>query len=114
MSVSQILDRIDESQELGRSNVRPVTEERRHLMLFANSSEYKEGEAAFYRGLTTGNNPHPFLSPGYWRWQEGLLGNGRPREWQVNPEPYKENVMTESSHWPKNVQPIPLMSEVPR
>ena len=44
-------------------------------MLLADSSEYKEGEAAFCRGLTTRNNPYQFLSPEYWRWQEGLFGN---------------------------------------
>ena len=89
MGVSQILDKIDENQKLGKSNVRPVTGKRRYFMLLVNSSEYKEGEVAFYRGLTTKNNPYPFLSPEYWRWQEGLLGNGHPREWHVNPEPYK-------------------------
>ena len=78
MGVSQILDKID---ELGKSNVRPVTGKRRYFMLLVNSSEYKEGEVAFYRGLTTKNNPYPFLSPEYWRWHEGLLGNCRPREW---------------------------------
>lgn len=44
-------------------------------MRLADSSEYKEGEAASCRGLTTRNNPYPFLSPEYWRWHEGLLGN---------------------------------------
>jgi hypothetical protein len=83
MRVSRILDKIDE----GKSNVRLVTEECRSSMLLANSSEYKEGEAASCRGLTTRNNPYPFRSPEHWRWQEGLLGNCRPREWQVNPEP---------------------------
>jgi len=77
MIVSQILDTID----LGKSDFRPVTRERRYSMLLADSSEYKEGEAAFCRGLTTRNNPYPFLSPKYWRWQEGLLGNCRSREW---------------------------------
>jgi hypothetical protein len=81
MSVSQILDRIDENPKLGKGKVRPVTEKRRCSMLLANSSEYKEGEAAFCHGLTTRNNPYPFRSPEHWRWQEGLLGNGRPREW---------------------------------
>ena len=89
MSVSQMLDRIDESQGLCTSNVWPVTGNRRTFMSLANSNEYKEGEAAFCRGLTTGSNPYPFLSPEYWRWHEGLLGNCHPRERQVNPEPYK-------------------------
>jgi hypothetical protein len=89
MSVSQILDKIDEDREVVRSNARPVTERLRYSTLLVNSSEYKEGEAAFHRGLTTRNNPYPFRSPEYWRWQEGLLGNGRPREWQANREPYK-------------------------
>jgi hypothetical protein len=89
MRASQILDKIDEDQELGKSNVRPVTGELPSSMLLVNSSEYKEGEAAFYRGLTIRNNPYPFLSPEYWRWQEGFFGNGRPRERQVNPGPYK-------------------------
>jgi hypothetical protein len=61
--------------------------------LITNSSEYKEGEAAFCRGLTTRNNPYPFLSPEYWRWHEGLLGNARPRKWQVNSEPYVSGVV---------------------
>jgi hypothetical protein len=86
MIVAQILDKIDENQEHGRSNVRPITETRQSSMLIADSSEYMEGEAAFCSGLTTRNNPYPFLSPEYWRWQEGLLGNCRPRESQVNPE----------------------------
>jgi hypothetical protein len=85
MSVGQILDTIDEYQ-LGKSNAWLVTG---GPTLLVDSSEYKEGEAAFRRGLTTRNNPYPFLSPEYWRWQEGLLGNGRPREWQANREPYK-------------------------
>jgi hypothetical protein len=88
MSVSQILDKIDENQELGKSNVRPVTGKPCYPMLLVNSSEYKEGEAAFYRGLTTRDNPYPFRSPEFWRWHEGLLGNGRPKEWQISPEPY--------------------------
>jgi hypothetical protein len=72
MRVSQNLDLISEDQ-----------------MLLTNSSEFKEGEAAFCRGLTTRNNPYPFCSPEYWRWQEGLLGNCQPRERQVNPEPIR-------------------------
>jgi hypothetical protein len=60
-----------------------------YSLLLAYSSEYQEGEAAFRRGLTTRNNPYPFRSPEYWRWQEGLLGNCRPRDWRVIPEPYK-------------------------
>jgi hypothetical protein len=78
MIASQVLDKIDESQEQGKSNARLVTEKHRWSMLLAKSSEYKEGEAAFRRGLTTRNNPYPFRSPEHWRWQEGLLGNCRP------------------------------------
>jgi hypothetical protein len=83
MIVARSLDKID--QEEGKSNIEPVTGNRQPPMLLVDSSEYKEGEAAFYQGLTTRDNPHPFRSPEYWRWEEGLLGNGRPREWQVNP-----------------------------
>lgn len=79
MSVSQTLDRIDE--QLGQSNAPLVAEESNYFTLLVNSSEYKEGEAAFCRGLTIRNNPYPFLSPEYWRWHEGLLGNGHPRGW---------------------------------
>jgi hypothetical protein len=43
MRVSQILDKIDENQELGKSNVRLVAEKLRYSMLLVNSSEYKEG-----------------------------------------------------------------------
>jgi hypothetical protein len=87
MNVSQILDNIDEDQERGKSNIRPVTGNSQPSMLLVDSSEYKEGEAAFCQGgSTTRNNPYPFLSPEYWRWEEGLLGNGRPRELQINPE----------------------------
>lgn len=78
MIATQLLDRIDENQKQGKSNVRLVAGISRWSMLLANSSEYKEGEAAFRRGLTTRNNPYPFRSPEYWRWQEGLLGNYRP------------------------------------
>ena len=70
MRVSQNLDMINEDQ-----------------LLLTNSSEYKEGEAAFCCGLTARNNPYPICSPKYWRWQEGLSGNCQPREIQVNPEP---------------------------
>ena len=87
MTVAQILDKIDENQEQGKSNIRSVTGSRQSSMLLVDSNEYKEGEAASCRGLTTRNNPYPFRSPEHWRWQEGLLGNCRPREWQVNPEP---------------------------
>ena len=69
------LDTVEEDIDLGNSNVRLATEDCRSSMLIADSSEYKEGEAAFCRGLTTRNNPYPFLSPEHWRWQEGLLGN---------------------------------------
>jgi hypothetical protein len=86
MVVAQILDKIDENQKQGKSNVRPVQGQRQPSMLLVDSSEYKEGEAAFCQGSTTRNNPYPFLSPEYWRWEEGLLGNGHPRELQVNPE----------------------------
>jgi hypothetical protein len=78
--MSQVLDRIDENSELGKSNVRLLTGKHSYWTLLINSSEYEEGEAASYRGLTTKNNPYPFLSSEYWRWQEGLLGNGHPRE----------------------------------
>jgi hypothetical protein len=77
MIASQILDTIG----LGKSDFLPVTRERRYSMLLSDSSEYKEGEAAFGRGLTIRNNPYPFLSPKYWRWNEGLLGNCRSKEW---------------------------------
>jgi hypothetical protein len=70
------LDTVEEDIELGNGNVRLAAEDRRSSMLIADSSEYKEGEAASRRGLTTRNNPYPFLCPEYWRWQEGLLGNG--------------------------------------
>lgn len=86
VNASQILDVIDESQKQRRSNVPPVTGNRRYSMLLVNSSEYKEGEAAFGCGLTTRDNPYPFRSPEYWRWQEGLMGNCRPRRC---PEPCK-------------------------
>jgi hypothetical protein len=76
MIASPLLDTID----FGKSDFRLVTEERRYFMLLANSSEYKEGEAAFGRGLTARNNPYPFGSSEYWRWQEGLWGNCPPRE----------------------------------
>jgi hypothetical protein len=69
------LDTIEEDIEPGNSNVRLATEDCRSSMLIADSSEYKEGEAAFCRGLTTRNNPYPFLSPEHWCWQEGLLEN---------------------------------------
>ena len=78
MIVSQVLDNVGEIQEQGRM---PVTGIRQSSMLLVDSSEYQEGEVAFRSGLTTRNNPYPFLSPESWRWQEGLLGNGRPREW---------------------------------
>jgi hypothetical protein len=78
MIASQILDRIDS----GNSIVCPVMGERRDAMLLTNSSEYKEGEAAFGRGLTARNNPYPFGSSEYWRWSEGLFGNCHPNEEQ--------------------------------
>jgi hypothetical protein len=78
MIASQILDRID----LGNSTICPVIGERRDAMLLANSSEYKEGEVAFSRGLTARNNPYPFGSSEYWRWSEGLFGNCHPSEEQ--------------------------------
>jgi hypothetical protein len=76
MIASQILDTID----FGKSDFIPVTGEPQYSMLLANSSEYKEGEAAFCRGLTARNNPYPFGSPEYWRWHEGLFGNCHPSE----------------------------------
>ena len=94
MRVSQNLDMIDEDQ-----------------MLLTNSSEYKEGEAAFCCGLTARNNPYPFCSPEYWRWQEGLSGNCQPREIQVNPEPYKQEECSDGeARWaivPVNLIPEP-------
>jgi hypothetical protein len=87
MSVLQVLDEIDENQTLCESNVRLVTGQPRYSLLLADSSEYQEGEAASCRDLTTRNNPYPFRSPEYWRWQEGLMGNCRPRESQATPEP---------------------------
>jgi hypothetical protein len=94
MSVSQILDRIDETQKLGKSNVRPVTGRLRYFILLANSREYKEGEAAFCRGLTPRNNPYPFRSPKYWRWHEGLLGNGHPKVFMTS--------------FPREFKPLPI------
>jgi hypothetical protein len=73
------LDTLEEDIELGNGNVRLATEGCRSSMLITDSSEYGEGEAAFCRDLTTRDNPYPFLSPEYWRWQEGLLGNGSSR-----------------------------------
>lgn len=77
MIASQIIDTVDLS---GKSDFLPITEERQYYLLLVNSNEFKEGEAAFGRGLTTRNNPYSFLSPEYWRWQEGLLGNCPPSE----------------------------------
>jgi hypothetical protein len=77
MIASQVFDTIDLS---GKSGFLPVIGERHYFLLLVNSSEYKEGEAAFGRGLTARNNPYRFGSSEYWRWQEGLLGNGHPRE----------------------------------
>ena len=79
MIVAQILDKIDENREQGTSPV-PVMGSRQSSVVLVDSTEYKEGEAAFYRGLTTRNNPYPFRSSEHWRWQEGLLGNCRPKE----------------------------------
>jgi len=56
------------------------------MEILVDSSQYKVGEAAFCQGSTTRDNPYPFRSPEYWRWEEGLLGNGQPRELQVSPE----------------------------
>jgi hypothetical protein len=77
MIASQIFDTIGLS---GNSDFLPVIGEGQYSLLLINSSEYKEGQAAFEHGLTTRNNPYSFLSPEYWRWQEGLLGNSQPRE----------------------------------
>jgi hypothetical protein len=76
MIASQIVGTID----FGKSDFRPVIRERQYLLLLVNSSEYREGEAAFTLGSTTRNNPYRFGSPEYWRWQEGLLGNCHPSE----------------------------------
>ena len=81
MTVSQILDKIEKTRM--QRNVLPFSGNRQSSMLLVDSSEYKEGEVAFHSGLTTRNNPYPLLSPESWRWQEGLLGNGRPREYQI-------------------------------
>ena len=86
MEVAQTLDEIDENQKQGKNNVWPVQGKSSVFLLLVDSSEYKEGEAAFCRGSTTRDNPYSFRSPEYWRWEEGLLGNGRPREWQDNPQ----------------------------
>lgn len=86
MSVAQIFGKTGKIQRIGKASVRLATRNRPDSMLFANSSEYMEGEAAFRCGLTIRNNPYPFLSPEYWRWQEGLLGNGHPRECLVSPK----------------------------
>lgn len=40
--------------------------------------EYQEGEEAYRNGATTRDNPYCFMSEAAFRWQEGLLGNGRP------------------------------------
>ncbi|MCE5269322.1 MAG: hypothetical protein LLG00_15705 [Planctomycetaceae bacterium] len=70
----RIVEAIEEERELGRSSVR-LAAESCPPMLLSDSDEYKEGEAAVCRGATTRDNPYPFLSAEYWRWQEGLLGN---------------------------------------
>jgi hypothetical protein len=77
MIASQVLDTIDISE---KSDALPVFGECQYYLLLLNSSEYKEGEAAYSCGLTTRNNPYLFGSSEFWRWQEGLLGNGYPRE----------------------------------
>jgi hypothetical protein len=77
MIASQIIDTIGSS---GSSDFLPVIGERQYFLLLVNSSEFKEGKAVFDRGLTTRDNPYSFLSPEYWRWQEGLLGNCQTRE----------------------------------
>jgi len=104
MNVSQIPDQADENQQQGEHNVRPVPGNRGYSVLLAKSSEYKEGEAAFCRGLTTRDNPYRFRSPEYWRWQEGLLGNGRPREWEVKPK-VRSNRLAEFGSHPED--PLP-------
>jgi hypothetical protein len=83
MKFPQIRDTGVENQK--PCNGRPVVGKGSSSVLLANSSEYKEGEVAFRGGLTTRDNPYSFRSPEYWRWQEGLLGNGRPRQWPVSP-----------------------------
>ncbi|MEN6450513.1 MAG: hypothetical protein ABFC96_08485 [Thermoguttaceae bacterium] len=64
MRASRIFDSLKEGKEPAAAG-----------MLLTDSDEYKEGETASRRGATTRDNPYPFLSPEYWRWQEGLLGN---------------------------------------
>jgi hypothetical protein len=44
------------------------------------TKEYQEGERASEEGKTTRHNPYRFGSEQHWRWQEGLLGNGKPRD----------------------------------
>jgi hypothetical protein len=105
MEVAQILDKIDENQEQGKSNVRPVEGESRYSLLLVDSSEYKEGEAAFCQSSTTRNNPYPFLSPEYWRWEEGLLGNGRPRESPVTPIEKSDRLAEVGPH-PQDALPL--------
>ncbi|MEN6458689.1 MAG: hypothetical protein ABFC63_07140 [Thermoguttaceae bacterium] len=75
MIAPRIRDTFGEGKKRDESDVRLVTENWRSSILLADSDEYKEGEAASCRGLTTRDNPYRFLSPEYWRWQEGLLGN---------------------------------------
>jgi hypothetical protein len=75
------------------------------MEILVDSSEYKEGEAAFCQGSTTRDNPYPFLSPEYWRWEEGLLGNGHPREWQVNPQE-KSHCFVEVGPHPEDALPL--------
>jgi hypothetical protein len=82
MSVAQVFHKNAENQEPGKSDAWSATEEQHYTMLLIESSEYQEGEAAFSRGLTVRDNPYPFFSSEYWRWQEGVLGNSRPRDWQ--------------------------------
>jgi hypothetical protein len=70
---------ISDTIELDNSDFHPAFGETQYYLHLVNSSEYAEGLAAFGRGLTTRNNPYAFLSPEYWRWQEGLLGNCQNR-----------------------------------
>ena len=104
MRVSQILDKIDENQELGKTTFGRSQENsdfRCFLLIAANT---RKREAAFHRGLTTRNNPYPFGSPAHWRWHEGLFGNGHPRAFmttflrEFKPLPIVEGTMQGNPH----------------
>ena len=48
---------------------------REHGAKITDTVEYVAGRQAFTIGATTRDNPYPLMSPSWWRWQEGLLGN---------------------------------------